>query len=181
MADIQPERTLNSKLAYQGRILNVRVDTVAHGTGVQSVREIVEHGECVCIVPLDDDDNVIMVRQYRKPVEQVLLEIPAGRMENGEVSHEAVLRELREETGYSATHLELLSSFWTTPEFCTELMHSYLATGLFSSPLPADEDEDILVEHVPMSRIPELIREGSIQDAKSIASLMMAMHIRDHR
>jgi ADP-ribose pyrophosphatase len=176
--DLKPEVTLNSLQAFQGRIFNVRVDTVALGRGGQSIREIVEHRPCVCIVPYEDEQNIIMVRQYRKAVEEVLLEIPAGNVEEGELSEETVLRELQEETGYSASQLELLSRFWISPGFSTELMHSYVATGLFPSSLPADEDEDIRVEHVSMTEVPGLIRKGIIKDAKSIASLMMAMHLR---
>jgi ADP-ribose pyrophosphatase len=164
-------------MAYRGKILNVRVDTVSLGRGGQGIREVVEHCECVCIVPLDDAENVIMVKQYRKAVEANLLEIPAGGVENGEVSREAVLRELQEETGYTAVNLELLSSFWTTPGFCDELMHAYVATGLTPSSLPPDDDEDIQVERVPLSQVPDLIRKGTIMDAKSIASLLMVMHL----
>ena len=177
MTEPQPEQTISSETVYRGKILNVRVDTVALGRGGQGIREVVEHCECICIVPLDDDENVIMVKQYRKPVEELLLEIPAGGVEAGEVSREAVLRELQEETGYTAANLELLSSFWTTPGFCDELMHAYVATGLTPSSLPADDDEDIQVERVPISQVPDLIRKGTIKDAKSIASLLMVMHL----
>ena len=178
-SDLQPERTLSSRMAFQGRIFNVRVDDVSLGKGGQSVREIVEHRPCVCIVPYEDERNIVMVRQYRKAVEQVLLEIPAGNVEDGELSEETVLRELQEETGYSVTHLELLSRFWISPGFSTELMHAYAASGLFPSSLPADADEDIRVEHVALAQVPGLIKEGIIKDAKSIAALMMAMHLRD--
>lgn len=177
MVELQSEQTISSEMIYRGKILNVRVDTVTLGRGGQGIREVVEHNECICIVPLDDENNVIMVKQYRKPVEEILLEVPAGGVENGEVSQEAVLRELQEETGYIASNLELLAKFWTTPGFCNEYMHAYVATGLSPSSLPADDDEDILVERVPMAKIPDLIRNGIIRDAKSIASLLMVMHL----
>ena len=171
------EPTIESRLAFQGKIVNVRVDKVQLPNGAQSSREIVERSEAVCIVPVDDGNNVILVRQYRKPVEDDLLEVPAGGVEDGEVSRDAVLRELQEETGYTADSLQHLSSFWTTPGFCTELMHAYLATGLRPATLPPDEDEDIQVVRVPMDNIPDMVRSGEIQDAKSIASLLMVMYL----
>jgi ADP-ribose pyrophosphatase len=170
------ETTLESRLAYKGRIVNVRVDTVSLPGDASGTREVVEHSNCVCIVPLDPQNNVLLVRQYRKPAEDILLEIPAGRVEEGEVSQEAVLRELQEETGYTADSLEHLSSFWMSPGFCTELMHAYIARELRPSRLPADEDENIEVVRVPLDRIPEMIRSGEINDAKSIASLLMVLY-----
>jgi ADP-ribose pyrophosphatase len=105
----------------------------------------------------------------------VLLEVPAGGINHGEVSEATVLRELQEETGFTAATLRHLSSFWVSPGWCTEQMHAYLATGLAPSRLEADYDENITVEHVPLARIPELIAAGEIQDAKSIAALLLAL------
>ncbi len=177
MTTPQNEPTVESRVAYEGRIVNLRVDTVQLSRGTLGTREIVEHADCVCVVPLDDQGNVIMVQQYRKPAEETLLEIPAGGIEKGEVSQEAALRELQEETGYTADKIQHLSSFWTTPGFCTELMHSYLATDLRPSSLSPDEDEDIQVVRVPLDQIPDMVRLGQIKDAKSIASLLMALHL----
>ena len=177
MTDPQNEPTVESRLAFQGKILNVRVDTVRLPRGTLGTREVVEHSDCVCVVPLDEGNNVVLVRQYRKPAEESLLEVPAGGVEDGESSLDAVLRELQEETGYTADSLQHLSSFWTTPGFCTELMHSYLATGLRPSSLEQDEDEDLQVAKVPLPEIPDMIRQGEIRDAKSIASLLMVLHL----
>ena len=177
MTSPQNEPTVESRLAYEGRIVNVRVDTVQLSRGALGTREIVEHSECVCIVPLDEQNDVILVRQYRKPAEENLLEIPAGGVEKGEVSQEAVLRELQEETGYTADKLQHLSTFWTTPGFCNELMHAYLATDLRPGSPHQDEDEDIQVVKVPLDRIPDMIRRREIRDAKSIASLLMVLHL----
>jgi ADP-ribose pyrophosphatase len=177
MTTPQNEPTVESRVAYEGRIVNLRVDTVQLSRGTLGTREIVEHADCVCVVPLDDQGNVIMVQQYRKPAEETLLEIPAGGIEKGEVSQEAALRELQEETGYTADKIQHLSSFWTTPGFCTELMHAYLATDLRPSSLSPDEDEDIQVVRVPLDQIPDMVRLGQIKDAKSIASLLMVLHL----
>ena len=169
------EPSVESRVAYQGKIVNLRVDKVKLPQGTLGTREIVEHSECVCVVALDEGDNVVLVRQYRKPVEQFLLEIPAGGIEPGESPEDAVRRELQEETGYVAGQLLHLSSFWTTPGFCTELMHSYVATGLRAGSISQDEDENIQVEKVPLSDTRDLIRRGEIRDAKSIASLLLAL------
>lgn len=177
MTTPQHEPTIESRRVFHGKILSLRVDTVRLARGSSATREVVEHSECVCIVPLDHEGNVVLVEQYRKPVEGILLEVPAGGVESGELSREAVLRELQEETGYSADNLEHLSSFWTTPGFCTELMHAYLATGLRPGELRPDEDEDIRVVKMPLERIPDMMRRGEIKDAKSIASLLLALYV----
>ena len=175
----QDEPTVESKFVYQGRIVNLRLDTVQIGEGDLRSREIVEHSDCVCVVPLDQEGNVHLVRQYRKPAEQSLLEIPAGGVEDGEDSREAVLRELQEETGYAADSLQHLTSFWTSPGFCTELMHAYLATELQPASLPPDEDERIQVVKVALEGVPDMIRSGEIKDAKSIACLIMVKYLTD--
>lgn len=177
MTATEKEPTVETRRVYEGNILNLRVDKVGLSNGNLGTREIVEHADCVCMVPVDEQQNVVLVSQYRKSVEETLLEVPAGGVETGELSEEAVLRELQEETGYTADKIQLLSSFWTTPGFCTERMHSYLATGLRRSTREGDEDEEIQVVKVPMAGIPEMIRRGQIRDAKSIASLLMALSL----
>ena len=177
MSTVHNEPTIDSRLAYRGGILNVRVDTVRLPGGGEGTREIVEHQECICVVPVDEEGNVILVRQYRKPAEETLLEVPAGHVESGEPPEEAALRELQEETGHTGGDVKLLSSFWTTPGFCTELMHAYLVTDLVPSSLPQDEDEHVEPVKVPLEKIPDLIRSGEIRDAKSIASLLMVLYL----
>ena len=162
---------------FEGRILTLRVDTVRLPNGRETTREIAEHSPSVCIVPIDDDGNVVLVRQYRKPVESDLLEVPAGGIEEGEVSDEAVQRELQEEIGYTAGNLRHLSSFWLAPGWCTENMHAYLATDLAPSSLEADDDEFISVVRVPLAETPKLIGDGQIQDAKSISALLLALRV----
>lgn len=175
MADSGSEPTVDTQTMYRGKILNLRVDTVRMPSGRSAVREIAEHSDSVCMVPIDDQGNVLMVRQYRKPAEADLLEVPAGGIEAGEASEEAVLRELKEETGYTAGKLQLLSSFWIAPGWCTEFMHAYLATDLSPASLAADEDENITVVRVPLEEVIGLMERGDIQDAKSIASLLLAI------
>jgi ADP-ribose pyrophosphatase len=174
--DSLTETTVESKVVFQGKIINLRVDTVRLPSGRIAVREIADHSDSICVVPVDDEGNVLLVRQYRKPAEAVLLEVPAGGVEDGEVSEETVQRELQEEVGYRAGKLQHLSSFWLAPGWCTEYMHAYLATDLTPATLDADDDENIQVERVPLAQTLELIASGEIQDAKSIASLLLVMH-----
>jgi len=173
-ADFHSEPTISSKRIYEGHIINVRVDTVRMPSGRDATREIVEHSHAVCIVPIDDDGNVVLVRQFRKPAESALLEVPAGGVEEGEVSEEAVLRELQEEIGYTADKLEHLSSFWVAPGWATEYMHAYLATGLRASKLQGDDDENIEVVRVPFDQAVTMFKTGEINDGKTIASLLLA-------
>lgn len=175
MAASQQEPTIKSERIFEGRILNLRVDTVQMPRGVVAVREIAEHSHSICAVPVDSQGNVLMVRQYRKPTESELLEVVAGGIEDGENPEEAALRELQEEIGHTAGRLQLLCGFWLAPGWCTEYMYSYLATDLSRASLEADEDENISVDPVPLRQVPELIRSGEIQDAKSIASLLLAI------
>lgn len=175
----QEERTVSSERLYEGRILNVRKDTVRMPNGSETTREIVEHSHAVCIVPLDGDGNVLLVRQYRKPVEQSLLEVPAGGVEQGEVWEDTVIRELQEEIGYTAGRLQHLASFWVAPGWATEYMHSYLATGLTPSKLVGDDDENIEVVRLPLEQALKMIQTGEINDSKTIASLLLALPLLD--
>ena len=175
MADSWSEPTVDTQILYRGKILNLRVDTVRMPSGRLTTREIAEHSDSVCVVPIDDQGNVLMVRQYRKPAETELLELPAGGIEADEASEEAVLRELQEEIGYTAGKLQLLSSFWVAPGWSTEYMYAYLATDLSPASLAADDDENITVVPVPLEDVIELMEGGDIKDAKSITSLLLAM------
>ena len=177
MPDSELEPTVESKMVYEGRIVNLRVDTVRLPSGRLTTREIAEHSESVCMVPLDDQGNVLMVRQFRKPAAAELLEVPAGGVEPGEDPQAAALRELQEEIGFTAGTLRQLAGFWVTPGWSTEYMHVYLATGLQPATLSPDYDENISVERVPLSRVNEMIQEGQINDGKSIAALLMAQSL----
>jgi ADP-ribose pyrophosphatase len=141
--------------------------------GRETTREIVEHSDCVAIVAIDADDNVLLVKQFRKSVERELLEIPAGGIDPGEDPVTTVRREMQEETGYLPQKVERLGGFYSSPGFCTEYLHLYLATDLTPSPLYAEDTESIKLTRVPISQIPSLIASGSICDAKSIAGLLI--------
>jgi len=172
------EKTLSSQLIYDGRAVRLRVDTVQMPDGRETTREIVEHDECVAIVAVDADDNVLLVSQFRKPVEKELLEIPAGGIDPGEDPETTVRRELREETGYLPGKVERLGGFYSTPGFANEYLYLYLATDLAYSPLHAEDTDNIKLVRVPIAQIPGLITSGSICDAKSIAGLLTFLEYR---
>ncbi len=167
------EKTLSSQPVYSGRVVKLRVDTVKLASGRQTKREIVEHSDCVAIVAIDSDDNVLLVRQFRKPAEKELLEIPAGGIEAGEEPEDCVRREMREETGYLPRKVERLGGFYASPGYCTEYLHLFLATEISPARLIAEDTEEIELVRVAISRIPELIASGAICDAKSIAGLLI--------
>ena len=166
------EKTLSSQLIYDGRAVKLRVDTVQMPGGRKTTREIVEHADCVAIVAVDDDNNVLLVSQFRKPVEKKLLEIPAGGIDPGEDAEAAVGRELQEEIGYLPGRVEHLGGFYSAPGYCTEYLYLYLASDLSPSQLFAEDTENIEVVRTPISQILGLIASGSICDAKSIAGLL---------
>ena len=172
------EKTLSSKVIYEGRAVKLRIDTVQTAGGRQTTREIVEHADCVAVVAVDGEDNVLLVKQFRKPVEKELLEIPAGGIDAGEDAEAAVIREMREETGFWPQKLERLGGFYSTPGYGTEYLYLYLATDLTPSQLYAEDTEDIEIVRVPIKQIPELITSGRICDAKSIAGLFTYLEYR---
>ena len=177
MNDLWAETTVESKVEFQGRIVTLRVDRVRLPNGRFTTREVAEHSNSVCVVPVDELGNVLMVRQFRKPLGEQLLEVPAGGIEAGESPEETVIRELQEEVGFIAKDIQRLSGFWLAPGWCTEDMHAFLARDLEPSRLPADDDESITVVPVPLNQMATMIESGEIQDAKSIASLLLALRV----
>jgi ADP-ribose pyrophosphatase len=171
------EKTLSSQQIYDGRILQLRVDTVRLPSGRVTKREIVEHDDCIAILAIDSDDNVLLVKQFRKAVDKEVLEIPAGGIEPGEEPAAAVKRELREETGFLPKRVERIGGFYTTPGYSSEYLHLFVASDLTSAKLQAEDTESIKVERVPISQILELIRTGAISDAKSIAGLFILLSL----
>ncbi|MBN1644107.1 MAG: NUDIX hydrolase [Dehalococcoidales bacterium] len=168
-----PEKTISSRSAYKGDILKVRIDTIRTADGREKSRTIVEHPEAIVVVAVDDRDNVLLVEQFRKPIEKDLLEIPAGSIDPGEDAETATIREMQEETGYLPRKLVKLGGFYSAPGYCTEYLHLYLATGLKPSRLVAEDTDEIKVVKIPVVEIPALLSSGKITDAKTIAGLYM--------
>jgi ADP-ribose pyrophosphatase len=158
--------------------VRLRVDTVRVSDGREATREIVEHDDCIAVIALDADDNVLLVRQFRKAIEQDLLEIPAGCIDDGEGPEEAVRREMQEETGYLPCRLERLGGFYSAPGYSSEYLYLYLATDLVPRKLFAEDTEGITLVRVPLKEIPARITSGSISDSKTIAGLLAFLEYR---
>lgn len=167
------EKVLSSQAVFEGRVVKLRVDTVEMPGGRQSTREIIEHGEVVAVVVLDEQGQVLLVEQYRGAVGKPLLEIPAGGIEPGEEAADAVRRELREEIGYLPQKIERLGGFYAAPGYCTEYMHLYLATDLVPSRLFAEDTDGIRLVRVSLERAVGLVISGEIHDGKSVAGLLL--------
>lgn len=169
MSEIQPEPTVRSETAFKGNLLTVRREDVQLPNGKTTVREIVDHSDVIAVLPVLDDGQIVLVRQFRKSAERVLLELPAGGIDGDESPEEAVRREMEEETGYAVESLEHLCSFYTSPGYTTEFMHLYRATGL--KPGKATEETDqIEVIILPLEEALTRIN-GEVSDAKSILGL----------
>lgn len=169
---VKGEKLLDSKYAYQGRRINLRIDSIELPSGRKTTREIVEHSDCVAIVAVDATENVILVRQHRSAADQDLLEIPAGRVEPGESPLVCAHRELREEIGYLAGKVDALGGFYASPGYSTEHLYLYLATELEPVPEAPDADEIMDVVRVPIDSIPGMITSGEIRDAKTLVGLL---------
>ena len=167
-------QTLQSEAIYQGRAFRVRRDQVRLPDGQLSRLDIVEHVGAVTILPLDDQGRILFVRQYRHPAAQELLELPAGTLEPGEPPEACAGRETREEVGQAAGEIRKLGEFFLAPGYSTEYMHVFLATELRPDPLPSDHDEFLSVEAYSYEEVLQMVERGEIQDAKTLAALMLA-------
>ena len=169
----QTEPTIRVLNEYKGTRVNVRQEVILLDDGTESVRDVIYHPNSVVIVPIDEGQNIVMVRQFRKAADLVLLELPAGVIDDDDSILEAARRELREETGLDAGKLVLLGEFFAAPGTLTEKLYAYYATDLYSSPLPPDEDERISLERIPYKRLMEMVDAGEVIDGKTLASLLL--------
>lgn len=171
------EKTLDSKIIYEGKILNLRVDKVTLPNGRKTQREIVEHLGSVAILPLIGNNQILFVQQYRKPIEKILLEIPAGRVEKGESLEDCAKRELAEEIGYKAEHLEELASVYLAPGYSSEIIHIFQAKKLKKSRPNPDEDEIIKVVTLNKQEALDRIINGEIKDSKTIIAILLYLRL----
>ena len=169
-----PFELIESETLLQGRAFNVKRDTLKTPDGRETKLDIVEHTGSVVLLPIDDEGNLLFVRQYRHAVGEDLLELPAGTCDGDEPFEHCAAREIREETGLEAGNLQKLGEFYLVPGYSTELMAVFLATNLKENPLQADEDEFLQVEKIPFKQAIDLAERGGIQDAKSLAALLLA-------
>jgi ADP-ribose pyrophosphatase len=166
------EVLIKQEVMFQGRMIRLDRDTVRLPNGAETTREVVRHPGAVAVVALKDD-NILLVRQYRYPIDQITLEIPAGKLDKGEAPLVCAERELREETGYSGK-LTFIGKFYSTPGFSDEIMHLFMATELVWNPLAADDDEFLSVETIPWQEALTMAQRSEFIDAKTILGILMA-------
>jgi ADP-ribose pyrophosphatase len=169
---INSEKLLSSKEIFRGHVVNLRIDTIEKVSGQVITREIVEHADCIAVVAVDGEGRIVMVKQFRRPVNKMLLEIPAGGVKDGEHPEDCVRRELQEEIGYLPGKLQRLGGFYAAPGYCSEYLHLFLATQLTESRLNAEDTDEIEVVRFTAPEILAMIESGEICDAKSIAGLL---------
>lgn len=171
------EKTLSSEQKFDGKVVKLFVDSVELENGKTATREVIKHPGGVCVLPLDEDENILMVRQFRYPTGKVLLEIPAGKLELGEDHRECGLRELREETGCTCDEFTYLGNLIPTPAYDNEVIHMYLARGLHSGEQKLDEDEFLEVEKIPLKKAAEMVMNNEIADAKTQLAILKTMRL----
>jgi ADP-ribose pyrophosphatase len=165
---------IRSEVLLQGRAFKIRRDTLKTPDGRETKFDIIEHGGSVVLVPVDEDGNVLFVRQYRHATGGDLLELPAGTRDGEEPFEECAAREIREETGMEAGKLQKVGDFFLAPGYSTEFMAVFLATDLKHNPLDGDDDEFLQVEKIPAKEAAARFEHGEIPDAKSLAAWLLA-------
>lgn len=169
-----PFELISSEILMKGRAFTIRRDTMKTPNGGETKFDIVEHGGSVILVPVDDEGNILFVKQYRHAAGIEMLELPAGTRDGDEPFEVCAAREIREETGMEAGKLTHIGSFYLAPGYSTEYMGVFLAEDLKPNPLEADEDEFLSVEKMPLQEVMNLVKSNKIPDAKTLAALMIA-------
>ncbi len=168
------EKTMKTDKIYEGKILNLKVDTVEMPDKKYSKREIIEHPGAVAMICLTEENNLILVKQYRKAVESFLLEIPAGKLEVNEEPRETAIRELKEEIKMDSKKLTYLSEFYTSPGYCDEKIHLFLAEDLVKGDYESEPGEFLEIEEYPIDELVKMVRLGEIMDSKTIMGIFIA-------
>ena len=175
------EKKLNSRQIFDGIVVKLFVDDVELPDGKRAIREIVRHPGAVCVIPVDENENVIMIKQFRYPFSEVLLEIPAGKLEPNEDPLEAVKRELEEESGVVADSVEYIGTMYTTVAILDEKIHMYLATGLTYKNAHPDDGEFLEVEKIPLATLVDMVMDGKIPDSKTQIAILKAEKLLNKR
>ncbi|MBE7010445.1 MAG: NUDIX hydrolase [Ruminococcaceae bacterium] len=168
------EKTISQEEIFKGKIITLRRDTVSLPNGSEATREVVEHPGGVAVVAVNDDGEVYMVRQFRYPFGEVIMEIPAGKLDAGEDPFACCVRELEEETGLSAQKYDYLGKFMVSPGFCREWIHIYLARELSVGDAHLDPDEFLEVEKIPMDTLMDMVMHNELQDGKTVIGILKA-------
>lgn len=165
------EKKIESEIIFDGKVIHVVKDKVLCPNGNESIREIVKHNGGAAVLCINDKEEVLLEKQYRYAYNEVIYEIPAGKLEKDENPYHAALRELEEETGMKAESLEKLGEIYPTCGYSSEIIHIYLALNCKKTKTNFDEDEIILSEFVPLNKVKEMIKNGLIKDAKTICAI----------
>ena len=168
------ERKLSSEMKFDGKLIKVTYD-IADVNGKEAWREVVHHPGASAVVAIDEDNRIIMEKQFRYALNDYLLEIPAGKLDAGEDPLVCAQRELEEETGIIASEWISLGTIATSPGFCNEVIHLYVAKGLSKGEIHWDEDEYVEVERYTFDELLQRITEEKIKDSKSLSALLLAM------
>lgn len=174
------EEKISSKLIHNGDFLVLNKDTVLLPNGKTSTREFVTHPGAACVVAVNEDDNILMVKQYRYPVSKVMYEVPAGKLDSGEEPINCARRELEEETGYKANNFDLIGSLYPAPAYSNEIIYIYLATKLTKTNMSLDEDEFLVCEKIKISKVLEMIMNGQITDAKTQIAVLKYLQLNNN-
>ena len=168
------EKTIQSKQIFKGNVISLKVDDVTLPNGATSRREIINHPGAVAVIAVTTDNRLILVEQYRKALERSIIEIPAGKLEPGEAPELTARRELEEETGYGCNELTYLQTFATSPGFADEVIHLFIARGLYKieNAAVADEDEFVELLEVTLEEAEQMVAEQKIYDAKTAFAVL---------
>lgn len=169
------EKTISSETVYKGKIFDINHDTVELENGETAVRDVLLHHGGVCVIPITENNEVYMVKQFRYPFREVTLEIPAGKLEKGEDHAECGLRELREETGFTCNEYTYIGKLYPVPAYDTEIIHIYMARGLSrQGEQSLDEDEFLDVEKIPLGDAIQMVMDNRIPDSKTQIAILKA-------
>ncbi|MBQ4618216.1 MAG: NUDIX hydrolase [Clostridia bacterium] len=173
------EKTVEEKIIFDGRIITVYHNKAMLPDGTTAMREIVAHPGGVCVAALTDDEELLFVRQYRSPYDEIVTELPAGKLERGEDPLEAGVRELSEETGATAESVVSLGKLYPTPGYCGEIIHLYLARGLSFGDQHVDDDEFLDVLRIPLSEAVDMVMRGELPDSKTQTAVLKVARMKD--
>jgi ADP-ribose pyrophosphatase len=165
---------------YRGKIVDLMVDTISLPSGKSAIREVVKHPGGVVAIPQLADGSLLLIRQFRYPLQKFIFEFPAGKLDSGQTPIDTMHRELEEETGYRASEMIHLSSFYTSPGFCDEIIHLFLASGLIPVGQRLEDGEHIVVEKFTLDECLRMVESGEIADAKTILGILWYRNIAAH-
>lgn len=171
------EKIIKQEKVYSGNIVDFEKATVIMPNGKESTRDIITHPGASVILPINDNNEIYLVKQFRAPINTITYEIPAGKLDLNEDPKECALRELKEETGLIPNYFKKILAIYSAPGFCNEILHMYIAKDLIQSQSNVDEDEFLSVVKLPLSKCLEMVLNGQIMDSKTIIAILYAQSI----